>query len=82
MSGERGGCGGVGACGGVVMGAAGMDPAGVLFATCVASALACFLMALLANLPIGLAPAVGHNFFFAFTADIDRSLHAEPDVLD
>lgn len=50
-----------------VLGAAGMDPGGVLFATCVASAVACFTMAWLANLPIALAPAMGHNFFFAFT---------------
>ena len=46
---------------------AGMDPGGVLFATCVASALACFLMGLLANYPIALAPAMGHNLFFVFT---------------
>ncbi len=44
----------------------GMDPGGVLFATCVASAVACFLMAFRANLPVALAPAMGHNFFFAF----------------
>jgi AGZA family xanthine/uracil permease-like MFS transporter len=45
----------------------GMDARGVLFATCVASAAACFLMAFLANWPIALAPAMGHNVFFAFT---------------
>ena len=45
----------------------GMDPGGVLFATCVASALACFLMAWWANHPIALAPAMGHNLFFVFT---------------
>ncbi|MEW6071162.1 MAG: NCS2 family permease [Planctomycetota bacterium] len=45
----------------------GMDPAGVLFATCVASAVACFAMAWLANYPFALAPAMGHNVFFAFT---------------
>ncbi len=47
--------------------AAGMDPGGVLFATCIASALACFLMGGLANLPVALAPAMGHNFFLVFT---------------
>ena len=46
--------------------ACGMDAGGVLFATCVASALACFLMAFLANHPIALAPAMGTNFFFVF----------------
>ncbi|MCX6645291.1 MAG: NCS2 family permease [bacterium] len=39
----------------------------VLMATCIASALSCFLMALLANYPVGLAPGMGENFYFAFT---------------
>ncbi|MFP3936958.1 MAG: NCS2 family permease, partial [Phycisphaerae bacterium] len=34
----------------------GMDPRGVMIATCVASAAACFLMGWLANYPIALAP--------------------------
>jgi len=46
---------------------AGMDHGAVLTATCLASALATLLMAFLANYPIGVAPAMGHNFFFAFT---------------
>ena len=50
-----------------VLAAAGMPTNDVFVATCVASAIACFLMALLANYPIALAPAMGHNFFFAFT---------------
>jgi len=50
-----------------VLAAAGMPPNDVFVATCVASAAACFLMGLLANYPIALAPAMGHNFFFAFT---------------
>jgi AGZA family xanthine/uracil permease-like MFS transporter len=50
-----------------VLGAAGMDQGAVLAATCIASALATLLMAWLANYPIGVAPAMGHNFFFAFT---------------
>ena len=44
-----------------------MDKGAVMFATCVCSALACVIMGLWANLPIALAPAMGHNFFFAFT---------------
>jgi AGZA family xanthine/uracil permease-like MFS transporter len=39
----------------------------VLVATCLASAIGSLLMGLLANYPIGVAPAMGHNFFFAFT---------------
>ncbi len=44
-----------------------MDHGGVFVATCVCSAFACILMGLWSNLPIALAPAMGHNFFFAFT---------------
>lgn len=50
-----------------VLSAAGMDKGGVFMATCIASALACFLMGLLANYPIALAPGMGENFFFVFT---------------
>jgi len=50
-----------------VLAAAGMDPGAVLVATCLASAIGTLLMATLANYPIGVAPAMGHNFFFAFT---------------
>jgi AGZA family xanthine/uracil permease-like MFS transporter len=50
-----------------VLGAAGMDPGAVMVATCVSTAFATTLMALLANYPIAVAPAMGHNFFFAFS---------------
>ncbi len=50
-----------------VLAAAGMPANDVFVATCVGSALACFLMGVMANYPIALAPAMGHNFFFAFT---------------
>src|SRR5438105_4431463 len=53
-----------------VLAAAGMDPGAVMTATCLASAFATLLMALLANYPIAVAPAMGHNFFFAFTVVI------------
>ena len=49
-----------------VMGAAGMDPGAVMVATCVAGALGTVLMALLANYPIAIAPAMGHNFYFTY----------------
>jgi AGZA family xanthine/uracil permease-like MFS transporter len=45
----------------------GMDAGAVLVATCLSSAFATFLMGVLANYPIALAPAMGHNFFFVFT---------------
>jgi AGZA family xanthine/uracil permease-like MFS transporter len=50
-----------------VLSAAGMDFGAVMTATCIASALATLMMAFLANYPIAVAPAMGHNFFFAFT---------------
>jgi len=49
-----------------VLAAAGMDFGAVLMATCIGSAIACILMGLLANYPIALAPAMGHNFYFAY----------------
>ncbi|MFP4176289.1 MAG: NCS2 family permease [Planctomycetota bacterium] len=42
-------------------------PGGILIATCVGSAFACVLMGFLANYPIALAPAMGHNVFFTYT---------------
>ncbi len=51
--------------------AGGQDPAlwnGVFLATCIASAIAMFFMAFLANKPFGLAPGLGLNSFFAVVA--------------
>lgn len=50
-----------------VLSAAGMPFGSVLMATCLSSAIACFLMGVLARYPIALAPGMGENFFFAFT---------------
>jgi len=50
-----------------VLSSTGMDFGAVMVATCVASAAGTLLMGLLANYPIALAPAMGHNFFFAAT---------------
>jgi AGZA family xanthine/uracil permease-like MFS transporter len=50
----------------VVLAAAGMDLESVLVATCISSALATFLIGILANYPIAQAPAMGHNFFFTY----------------
>lgn len=55
-----------------VLSSAGMDAGAVLTATCLASAFATLLMAVLANYPIAVAPAMGHNFFFAFTVVVAR----------
>ncbi len=50
-----------------VLSTTGMDFGAVLVATCLASAFATLLMGLSANYPIALAPAMGHNVYFAFT---------------
>jgi AGZA family xanthine/uracil permease-like MFS transporter len=50
-----------------VLSQAGMDFGAVMVATCLASAFATLVMGLVANYPIAVAPAMGHNFFFAFT---------------
>lgn len=55
-----------------VLSAAGMDAGAVLTATCLASAIATLIMAFAANYPIAVAPAMGHNFFFAFTVVLAR----------
>jgi AGZA family xanthine/uracil permease-like MFS transporter len=50
----------------VVLGAAGMDAGAVFTSTCLITAFSTILMALLANYPVAVAPAMGHNFFFAY----------------
>src|SRR5204863_2277060 len=56
-----------------VLSTTGMDFGAVLASTCIVTALSSFLMAWLANYPIAVAPAMGHNFFFAFT--VVASMH-------
>ena len=46
---------------------AGMDPTAVMVATCLSSAIGCFLTAFIANVPFAQAPGMGLNTFFAFT---------------
>ncbi|MGA9767422.1 MAG: NCS2 family permease [Blastocatellia bacterium] len=50
----------------VVLGATGMDAGAVFTSTCLITAFSTILMALLANYPVAVAPAMGHNFFFAY----------------
>jgi AGZA family xanthine/uracil permease-like MFS transporter len=50
-----------------VLSSTGMDFQAVLASTCLVSAIGTLMMAFLANYPIAVAPAMGHNFFFAFT---------------
>ena len=50
----------------LVLAGAGMPMGGVMLATCLSSAFATLVMGLWANYPIALAPAMGHNFYFAW----------------
>lgn len=45
----------------------GMNFGSVMVATCISSFIATLLMGLLANYPISLAAAMGHNFYFTYT---------------
>lgn len=50
-----------------ILSATGMDRNAVFVATCLAAALGSVVMAFVANWPIGMAPGMGLNAFFAFT---------------
>jgi len=50
-----------------ILSSTGMDRSAVFVATCLAAALGSLIMALVANWPVGMAPGMGLNAFFAFT---------------
>lgn len=50
-----------------ILSTTGMDRNAIFVATCLAAALGSMIMGLVANWPIGLAPGMGLNAFFAFT---------------
>jgi AGZA family xanthine/uracil permease-like MFS transporter len=50
----------------------GMDQGAVFVATCLAAALGCLLMGLLANLPVALAPGMGLNAFFTYVIVVEQ----------
>jgi AGZA family xanthine/uracil permease-like MFS transporter len=49
----------------------GMDHGAIFVATCLAAAIGCFVMGLLANYPIALAPGMGLNAFFTYTVVLE-----------
>jgi AGZA family xanthine/uracil permease-like MFS transporter len=55
-----------------ILSEAGMPADGVLFATCLAAALATLLMGLWANYPIALAPGMSLNAYFTYSVVIGR----------
>ena len=50
-----------------ILSTTGMEHSAVFVATCLAAAIGTFIMAFVANWPIGMAPGMGLNAFFAFT---------------
>jgi len=50
-----------------ILSTTGMDKGAVIVSTCLAAAFGCFVMAFWANWPVGMAPGMGLNAFFAFT---------------
>jgi len=50
----------------------GMNQGAVFVATCLAAALGCLLMGLLANLPVALAPGMGLNAFFTYVIVLEQ----------
>ena len=50
-----------------LMASSGMDQGASFVGTCLAAALACLVMGIFANWPVGVAPGMGLNAFFTFT---------------
>ncbi len=57
-----------------ILAEAGMPIEGVLFATCVSSAVATLVMGLWANYPIALAPGMSLNAYFAYSIVLGRGV--------
>jgi len=57
-----------------ILSEAGMPAEGVLFATCVASALGTLVMGLWANYPIALAPGMSLNAYFTYSVVVGRGI--------
>src|SRR5690625_2636571 len=57
-----------------ILGAAEMDPGAVFTATALAAAIGTFIMGVVARYPIGLAPGMGLNAFFAYTVVLDYGI--------
>src|SRR5262245_36631209 len=57
-----------------ILAEAGMPVEGVLFATCLSSAIATLIMGLWANYPIALAPGMSLNAYFSYSIVIGRGI--------
>ena len=56
-----------------MMAKTGMNKDAIFVGTCIAAALACIIMGLYANWPVGLAPGMGLNAFFTYTVVIQMN---------
>ncbi len=61
-----------------ILSQSGMDFNALIVATCIASAFATFLMAVMANYPIALAPGMGLNAFFTFGVVLTMKVNGAP----
>src|SRR5260370_25238905 len=55
-----------------ILGEAGMPVAGVLFATCISTAIATLVMGVWANYPIAVAPGMSLNAYFTYSVVLGR----------
>ena len=60
-----------------ILSSTGMDFNALIVVTCLSSALATLLMAVMANYPIALAPGMGLNAFFAFAVVLNMKINGE-----
>ena len=60
-----------------MMALSGMDYGASFVGTCLAASLACIVMGLYANWPVGLAPGMGLNAFFTYTVVIEMGYQWE-----
>lgn len=54
-----------------ILAATGMDKQSIFVATCIAAAVGSLIMAFVANWPVGMAPSMGLNAFFAYTVVLE-----------
>lgn len=54
----------------MILSETGMDHGAVFVATCLAAAIGCLVMGLVANYPIALAPGMGLNAYFTYSVCI------------
>jgi adenine/guanine/hypoxanthine permease len=59
----------------VILSQTGMDPGAIFVATCLAAAIGSFLMGLVANYPIALAPGMALNAYFTYGVVLGTGIH-------